>query len=60
MSTTPKLAEHDANDARRRLEYWPLDRLIPSPRNARTHSDAQVAEIAGSMVAPPGIGPAPT
>src|SRR5258705_4857092 len=34
---------------RLRLEFWPLDRLIPSPRNARTHSDAQVAEIAGSI-----------
>jgi len=32
-----------------RLEFWPLDRLVPSPRNARTHSDAQVAEIAGSI-----------
>jgi DNA modification methylase len=32
-----------------RLEVWSLDRLIPSPRNARTHSDAQVAEIAGSI-----------
>src|SRR6266550_654902 len=32
-----------------RLEAWPLDRLIPSPRNARTHSDAQVGEIAGSI-----------
>jgi ParB-like chromosome segregation protein Spo0J len=34
---------------RLRLECWPLDRLIPSPRNARTHGDAQVAEIAGSI-----------
>jgi ParB-like chromosome segregation protein Spo0J len=34
---------------RLRLEFWPLDRLVPSPRNARTHSDAQVAEIAGSI-----------
>ena len=33
------------------LEHWPLDRLVPSPRNARTHSDAQVAEIAGSISA---------
>ena len=32
-----------------RLEFWPLDRLVPSPRNARTHSEAQVAEIAGSI-----------
>jgi DNA modification methylase len=31
------------------LEFWPLDRLVPSPRNARTHSEAQVAEIAGSI-----------
>ncbi len=34
---------------RLRLESWPIDRLIPSPRNARTHSKAQVAEIAGSI-----------
>jgi DNA modification methylase len=32
-----------------RLEFWPVERLLPSPRNARTHSDAQVAEIAGSI-----------
>lgn len=31
------------------LEHWPIDRLVPSPRNARTHNDAQVAEIAGSI-----------
>src|SRR3981189_1259027 len=31
------------------LEFWPIDRLVPSARNARTHSDAQVAEIAGSI-----------
>jgi DNA modification methylase len=33
------------------LEHWPIERLIPSSRNARTHSDAQVAEIAGSIKA---------
>jgi DNA modification methylase len=32
-----------------RLEQWPIDRLLPSARNARTHSKAQVAEIAGSI-----------
>jgi ParB-like nuclease domain len=32
-----------------RIEYWPIDRLVPSARNARTHSAAQVAEIAGSI-----------
>src|ERR1043165_1621802 len=35
--------------ARPRLEFWAIDRLVPSPRNARTHSPAQVAEIAGSI-----------
>jgi DNA modification methylase len=34
---------------RLQIEYWPLDRLIPYARNARTHSRAQVAEIAGSI-----------
>ena len=32
-----------------RLESWPLGRLLPPPRNARTHSPAQVAEIASSI-----------
>lgn len=32
-----------------RLEFFDIDRLIPSARNARTHSDAQIAEIAGSI-----------
>src|SRR3954466_164348 len=36
-------------NARLQIEYWPLDRLVPFARNARTHSPAQVAEIAGSM-----------
>ncbi len=32
-----------------KVEMWPLERLIPYARNARTHSDRQVAEIAGSI-----------
>jgi hypothetical protein len=32
-----------------RIEYWPIDRLIPSARNARTHSASQIAEIASSI-----------
>jgi len=32
-----------------RVERRPLDGLIPYARNARTHSDAQVAQIAASM-----------
>ena len=32
-----------------KIELWPLDRLEPYARNARTHSDDQVAQIAGSI-----------
>ena len=32
-----------------RVERWPLARLIPYARNARTHSESQVAQIAGSI-----------
>jgi DNA modification methylase len=31
------------------VERWAVDRLIPYARNARTHSDAQVAQIAASI-----------
>jgi ParB-like chromosome segregation protein Spo0J len=31
------------------LEPWPIERLVPSARNARTHSEAQIVEIAGSI-----------
>ncbi len=31
------------------VERWALDRLIPHARNARTHSEDQVAQIAGSI-----------
>lgn len=31
------------------IQQFPVDRLIPYARNARTHSDAQVAQIAGSI-----------
>ncbi len=33
------------------VEFWELERLIPSARNARTHSSQQIAEIAGSILA---------
>ena len=32
-----------------RIELWPIDRLVPYARNARTHSDEQVAQIAASI-----------
>jgi ParB-like chromosome segregation protein Spo0J len=31
------------------VELWQLDRLIPNARNARTHSEQQVAQIAASI-----------
>ena len=33
------------------IELWPLDKLIPFARNPRTHSEAQVAQIAASIAA---------
>jgi len=32
-----------------KVERWPVDRLIPYAKNARTHSDAQIAAIAASI-----------
>src|SRR5829696_5643007 len=49
MTSKAQSARDRKFSSRLRLEFWGLDRLIPSPRNARTHSDAQVAEIAGSI-----------
>jgi DNA modification methylase len=31
------------------IEQWPVERLIPYARNARTHSDEQVAQVAASI-----------
>src|SRR6202045_4009763 len=46
-----KRTDAESTIDRLRLEMWPIARLIPSARNARTHSDAQIAEIAGSIQA---------
>jgi DNA modification methylase len=32
------------------IERWPIDKLVPYVRNARTHSEEQVAQIAASIV----------
>jgi hypothetical protein len=29
------------------VERWPIDRLIPYAKNSRTHSEAQIAQLAG-------------
>jgi hypothetical protein len=31
------------------IELWLIDKLVPYARNPRTHSDAQVAQIAASI-----------
>ena len=33
----------------RRIEVWPIERLVPYQRNARTHSPDKVAQIAASI-----------
>jgi len=42
MTFTPAMAQ--------RIDLWPLDRLVPYAKNARTHSEAQIAQIAASIV----------
>jgi ParB-like chromosome segregation protein Spo0J len=37
------------SDLALQTESWLIERLIPNARNARTHSDAQVAQIAASI-----------
>jgi DNA modification methylase len=32
-----------------RVELWPIERLVPYARNARTHTDEQVAQVAASI-----------
>ena len=32
------------------IQIWPVDRLLPYARNARTHSDAQIAQVAASIL----------
>src|SRR2546429_8459830 len=50
MATGAAMKGSDQESKERlQIDYWPLERLIPFARNARTHSAAQVAEIAGSI-----------
>ena len=44
----PNRTKHDVATPKR-VERWPLERLIPHARNARTHSEDQIAQIAGSI-----------
>src|SRR5271167_2184677 len=46
MQTKPKM---NLGAMTRRIELWLIDKLIPFARNPRTHSDAQIAQIAASI-----------
>src|SRR5450755_3549123 len=46
MATQTRITPAMAN----RIEVWPVQRLVPYARNARTHSPEQVAQIAASIV----------
>ena len=43
------MGKSEAPAMAKRLELWPLERLQPYDRNARTHSPEQVAQIAASI-----------
>lgn len=49
MTETADFRATDEELQRLQIEYWPIDKLVPYARNARTHSEAQIAEIAGSI-----------
>ncbi|QYX58072.1 ParB N-terminal domain-containing protein [Roseovarius sp. SCSIO 43702] len=44
-----KQRKSSVSDRELAIEYRALDSLVPYARNARTHSEAQIAEIAGSI-----------
>src|SRR5580700_1578806 len=46
MATEPIVT---LNRMAKHIQMWLVDRLIPWARNPRTHSDAQVAQIAASI-----------
>src|SRR5215472_14858181 len=45
------MSDRSALPMAQRIENWLIDRLIPWIKNPRTHSDAQVAQIAASIEA---------
>src|SRR6266852_8336501 len=55
MSRTTARAVASTSDASSRfrelaVQIWTIDKLIPYARNARTHTDEQVAQVAASIV----------
>jgi ParB-like chromosome segregation protein Spo0J len=45
VATAPGLVLRDLA-----VQRWPIEKLIPYARNARTHSDEQVAQVAASII----------
>jgi ParB-like chromosome segregation protein Spo0J len=44
-----ELSQNFTSAMAQRIEVWPVERLVPYAKNARTHSDAQVAQIVASI-----------
>jgi DNA modification methylase len=49
MGRKPSTTSAEAPKIAGQIEFWPLARLKADPRNARTHSEAQIAQIAASI-----------
>jgi ParB-like chromosome segregation protein Spo0J/DNA modification methylase len=47
---TPKLSRLPNAIANLKIVQWAIDKLLPYARNARTHSDEQIAQVAASIV----------
>jgi ParB-like chromosome segregation protein Spo0J len=45
----PPIKLQDLNRMAKHIEMWLVEKLIPWARNPRTHSEAQVAQIAASI-----------
>jgi hypothetical protein len=48
-SKMPPNGSEKGSQAGLRVEYRPLDALVPFERNARTHSEEQIGQIAASI-----------
>ena len=51
MKRTNEVSNGHSYPLAQRIEHWQIEKLIPYARNPRTHSDAQVAQIAASIAA---------
>ena len=45
-----ELSSAMSTEMAQRIELWPIERLVPYERNARTHSAPQIRQIANSMI----------